>query len=131
MRNRFAGVVLLSLLGSGDRPSVGPVQTITRYTGCIVGSVYYPGVNTYRYMAIWKLKSAAVAGTYYMNFKPGRIEFKPGYGFDWMTAAQLSEWAPQIEELRNAANRKVPVEIAYNTESLVTYFNVQYDQSCP
>jgi hypothetical protein len=115
----FLCAVLLNLA-----PLPEAVAATKEWTGCPVKSFY--DVDPGQKLSVsWSVTGESRV----VSFQADKILL--GGGKAMMSASQLAQWTPYLDELRNAASQKIKVQIFYDdTTHVVLAINVIYNQGC-
>ena len=110
------------LLGLASLPHVEVAPK--EWTGCPVRALY--GVDPGpRFSVSWIVTGQKAV----ISFQADKIVMGGGKGM--MSASQLAQWGPYLDELRNAASQKVKVQVVYDdATNAILGINVLYDQNC-
>lgn len=122
MSMRFSALLIGAALLSFA--SLSAEAATKNWIGCPVKSFY--DVDTGPKLSVsWSVTGAAPV----ISFQATRIVFGGGKGL--MTPAQLAQWTPYLDELREASSRKLKVQVFYDdvTKSILA-IDTLYNTPC-
>lgn len=113
------GTTLLSMA------SIAEVEAATKeWIGCPIKSFYAvdPGPM---FSVSWSVTGEELV----ISFQADKILLGGGKGM--MSASQLAQWAPYLDELRAAASQRVKLQVFYDDSTrVILAINVLYNQKC-